>query len=94
MNVFKGCALTSSLRSIARLSTSTRNSGVDHAKSSLRQADAVCFDVDSTVLSEEGVDVLADFLGKGPEIAAWTAKAMDGNVTFQEALHGKYRDFF
>jgi len=29
---------------------------------SLYTADAVCFDVDSTVINEEGIDVLADFL--------------------------------
>lgn len=52
----------------------------------LSKADAVCFDVDSTVIDEEGIDVLADTLGKGPEVAAWTAKAMDGGVKFQDAL--------
>jgi phosphoserine phosphatase len=31
-------------------------------------------------------DVLADTLGKGPEVSAWTAKAMDGNIKFEDAL--------
>ena len=52
----------------------------------LAKADAVCFDVDSTVIDEEGIDVLADTLGKGPEVSAWTAKAMDGNIKFEDAL--------
>jgi len=52
----------------------------------LAKADAVCFDVDSTVIDEEGIDVLADTLGKGPEVAAWTAKAMGGGVKFEDAL--------
>lgn len=59
---------------------------VAHAMEMLARADAVCFDVDSTVIDEEGIDVLADTLGKGPEVAAWTAKAMDGNIKFEDAL--------
>lgn len=35
----------------------------------LRRADAVCFDVDSTVIQEEGIDELAKFCGKGAEVA-------------------------
>lgn len=59
---------------------------VAHSMEMLAKADAVCFDVDSTVITEEGIDVLAATLGKGPEVAAWTAKAMDGNVKFEDAL--------
>jgi len=33
-----------------------------------RAADAVCFDVDSTVVKEEGIDELAAFCGKGDEV--------------------------
>ncbi len=54
---------------------------------SLLQADAVCFDVDSTVITEEGIDVLADYLGKGEEVKALTKRAMEGNnLKFEEAL--------
>lgn len=35
---------------------------------------AVAFDVDSTVCAEEGIDVLADFLGQGKAVAELTAK--------------------
>lgn len=35
---------------------------------------AVAFDVDSTVCAEEGIDVLADFLGQGEAVAELTAK--------------------
>eukprot|EP00956_Cyclotella_meneghiniana_P004102 scaffold5000_cov76-Cyclotella_meneghiniana.AAC.1 len=31
-------------------------------------------------------DVLADTLGKGPGVAAWTSKAMSGNTKFEDAL--------
>jgi len=30
-----------------------------------KQANAVCFDVDSTVVTDEGIDVLADHCGAG-----------------------------
>ncbi|BES95660.1 phosphoserine phosphatase [Nesidiocoris tenuis] len=49
-------------------------------------ADAVCFDVDSTVIKEEGIDELAAFCGKGDEIAALTRKAMGGSMGFRESL--------
>lgn len=35
----------------------------------LRKADAICFDVDSTVIQEEGIDELARFCNKGTEVA-------------------------
>lgn len=34
-----------------------------------KQCDAVCFDVDSTVITGEGLDELSAFLGKGKEVA-------------------------
>jgi phosphoserine phosphatase len=52
----------------------------------LRKADAVCFDVDSTVIQEEGIDELAKFCNKGSEVSSLTAKAMTGSMTFQESL--------
>lgn len=56
------------------------------AMEALAHADAVCFDVDSTVIQEEGIDVLAASLGKGEEVAAWTMKAMEGDTKFEDAL--------
>jgi phosphoserine phosphatase len=40
--------------------------------------DAVCFDVDSTVVPYEGVDVLAAYCGVGEKVAEYTRKAMEG----------------
>lgn len=51
-----------------------------------RNADAVCFDVDSTVCKDEGIDELAEFCGAGEAVAAWTSRAMGGSVPFEEAL--------
>ena len=59
---------------------------VEGAMEYLAKADAVCFDVDSTVIMEEGIDVLAAYLGKGEEVAALTKKAMEGSTKFQDAL--------
>lgn len=59
---------------------------VASAMEALANADAVCFDVDSTVIQEEGIDVLAESLGKGEEVSAWTKKAMDGNTKFEDAI--------
>ncbi|XP_023013779.1 phosphoserine phosphatase [Leptinotarsa decemlineata] len=53
----------------------------------LKRADAVCFDVDSTVIQEEGIDELAKFCNKGKQVSEITARAMTGNMTFQDALN-------
>jgi phosphoserine phosphatase len=44
------------------------------ARFKLLTAHAVCFDVDSTVITEEGIDVLAEFKGAGEAVAEWTRK--------------------
>ncbi|KAJ4961866.1 hypothetical protein NE237_021776 [Protea cynaroides] len=51
-----------------------------------KSADAVCFDVDSTVCLDEGIDELAEFCGAGKAVAEWTARAMSGSVPFEDAL--------
>ncbi|KAF8112495.1 hypothetical protein N665_0064s0120 [Sinapis alba] len=51
-----------------------------------RNVEAVCFDVDSTVCVDEGIDELAEFCGAGKAVAEWTARAMGGSVPFEEAL--------
>lgn len=59
---------------------------VEHARKTLKAADAVCFDVDSTVICKEGIDELAAYLGVGEQVAALTASAMGGSTPFHEAL--------
>ena len=44
---------------------------IEEAKKTWRTADAVCFDVDSTVIMDEGIDELAAFCGRGKEVSAW-----------------------
>jgi phosphoserine phosphatase len=43
--------------------------GEEEARAIWKMADAVCFDVDSTVIQEEAIDELAKFCGKGDEVA-------------------------
>jgi len=52
----------------------------------IQDSEAFCFDVDSTVITEEGIDSLAAFKGVGQEVADLTKKAMGGHVLFQDAL--------
>ncbi|CAI5712679.1 unnamed protein product [Peronospora destructor] len=51
-----------------------------------RSVGAVCFDVDSTVCVDEGIDVLAEHCGAGKVVQGWTTNAMNGNVKFEDAL--------
>ena len=39
-----------------------------------RSVGAVCFDVDSTVCEDEGIDVLAAHCGAGKAVQEWTIK--------------------
>ncbi|XP_055373094.1 phosphoserine phosphatase isoform X2 [Condylostylus longicornis] len=59
---------------------------LDQASAIIKNSDIVCFDVDSTVIKEEGIDELAKFCGKGPQVALLTQSAMGGSMTFQDAL--------
>lgn len=46
----------------------------DEARRVFRAAKVVCFDVDSTVVTEEGIDVLAGHCGAGKAVAEFTAR--------------------
>uniref|UniRef100_A0A1I7XRU5 glucuronosyltransferase n=1 Tax=Heterorhabditis bacteriophora TaxID=37862 RepID=A0A1I7XRU5_HETBA len=58
----------------------------EQTKRMWRSADAVCFDVDSTVCQDEAIDELAKYLGVGEAVANVTRSAMNGNARFREAL--------
>ncbi|XP_026290263.1 phosphoserine phosphatase [Frankliniella occidentalis] len=58
----------------------------DQARYLWRTADAVCFDVDSTVIMDEAIDEMAKYCGKGDAVAALTKEAMKGSMNFREAL--------
>ncbi|XP_071556657.1 phosphoserine phosphatase isoform X1 [Temnothorax nylanderi] len=59
---------------------------LENIKNTWKTADAVTFDVDSTVITEEAIDELAKFCGKGEEITKLTKRAMQGDMTFQQSL--------
>ncbi|KAE8124447.1 hypothetical protein FH972_019332 [Carpinus fangiana] len=84
-----------SLKSIAASVQPLEASKLGHSSNTLpskdvlelwRNTNAVCFDVDSTVCLDEGIDELAEFCGAGKAVAEWTSRAMSGSVPFEEAL--------
>jgi len=46
----------------------------------------VAFDVDSTVVTTEGIDLLAKCFDVGQQVAALTSAAMNGGVKFEDAM--------
>lgn len=68
------------------LSVGDKSKNAAGAAQVIQNSHIVCFDVDSTVIREEGIDELAQFCGKGQEVARLTKEAMKGSMTFQEAL--------
>merc|ERR1719389_734337 len=59
---------------------------IARTKDLLLKADAAFFDVDSTVVTTEGIDLLGKCFGVMKEISELTHKAMNGNVKFQDAM--------
>lgn len=64
---------------------------MDHALSTLHAATDVVFDVDSTLITSEGLDELAAFLGQAEAVAALTAQAMGGGLPFEVALERRLK---
>jgi phosphoserine phosphatase len=83
MQSFKSLAVRASGRMFAGPSSRFMST---YARQMWREADAVCFDVDSTVCMEEGIDVLADSLGVGQDVANLTTKAMEGGMGYADSL--------
>ena len=52
-----------------------------------QQAPLVVFDVDSTLIHEEVIELLAAHAGKEREVAEVTERAMRGEIDFAESLH-------
>ncbi|MFC0341088.1 phosphoserine phosphatase SerB [Paracoccus niistensis] len=51
-----------------------------------RRKPVLLADMDSTMIGQECIDELADMAGVGPRVAAITARAMNGELDFHEAL--------
>ena len=71
---------------VQRRKVSSIGAREQHARESLRRADAVCIDFDSTLIMEEGIDELAETCGAGAAVKEWTTKAMEGGMKFEDAL--------
>ena len=74
---------------MAELYTSGHLPNREVTQQTWRKADAVCFDVDSTLVTIEGLDTLAQYCGVGEDVKQWTKRAMGGSVTFQESLKAR-----
>ncbi|GFQ02264.1 pentatricopeptide repeat-containing protein at4g13650 [Phtheirospermum japonicum] len=59
-----------------------------------RNADAVCFDVDSAVCLDEGMDELAEFGEAGEAVAEWTARLSPGIDALVEKLKEKNKTVY
>lgn len=46
----------------------------------------VCFDMDSTLIQGEAIDLMAQAAGVGDKVSAITAKAMNGEIDFKESF--------
>lgn len=55
----------------------------------IKTANIVCFDVDSTVVKYEGIDILASYHNVYNAVSQYTTSAMNGNITFQQALNDR-----
>lgn len=65
-----------------------QDAGVDLAiqPSGARRKSILLADMDSTMIGQECIDELADLAGVGPRVADITARAMNGELNFDEAL--------
>ena len=55
----------------------------------IREKTLLIADMDSTMITVECIDELADYAGIKPQIAAITERAMRGELDFEGALHGR-----
>lgn len=51
-----------------------------------KKFDIIVFDLDSTLVKIEGLDWLADYVGKGNEVSKLTVDSMEGHIDFNTAM--------
>jgi phosphoserine phosphatase len=69
-----------------KIDQTTGKNAMNLTKEVWRKADAVCFDVDSTVCCDEAIDELARYVNKTKEVSDITKAAMLGGANFRDAL--------
>jgi phosphoserine phosphatase len=88
----RSCAAEFTVRklpgTLAEIRDSLMAEGVDMIAqpSQGRRKKLLLADMDSTMIQQECIDELADVAGVGPEVAAITARAMNGELDFEGAL--------
>ena len=55
----------------------------------IKNADIFCFDVDSTVLNNEGIDQLSKYLNLDERVSEITNITMNGDMSFEESLESR-----
>lgn len=56
-----------------------------------RNASAVCFDMDLTLTTKDGIDALAEFKGLGHVIEELTNRAMEGKIDLADSIEARMR---
>lgn len=64
---------------------------IEHAGLHRRAKRLVCFDCDSTLITDEVIEMLAAHAGREAEVAAVTARAMRGELDFEESLRERVK---
>lgn len=64
---------------------------VERAGLARRSKRLICFDVDSTLIQQEVIEMLAAYAGREAEVAAVTERAMRGELDFAESLHERVK---
>ena len=77
------------------LATVAHETGVDiaiqRAGLTRRTPRLICFDVDSTLIQQEVIEMLAAHAGREADVAAVTERAMRGELDFAESLHERVK---
>lgn len=64
---------------------------IERAGLARRAKRLICFDVDSTLIQHEVIEMLAVYAGREEEVAAVTDRAMRGELDFAESLHERVK---
>ena len=85
-----GADVTDLRTTLAQVATQTgADIAVAPAGLARRGGRLVVMDVDSTLIQDEVIELLAEHAGRGPEVAAVTERAMRGELDFAQSLHAR-----
>ena len=94
-NAIRLCDLNTDSDCVNDIVESARGSGLDvnvvKSGLSIRSFGILALDMDSTLIQLECIDDIAEQYGVGKEVAAMTAKAMEGHMDFAEYLRDRVK---